>query len=76
MPIYEYLCKDCGVRFEELRSIKDADSPVHCKACQSNQTQRTISVFFAQSGSQIIAGGSSGGCAGCAGGYCSTCNPN
>jgi len=76
MPIYEYLCKDCGVRFEVLRSIKEADSPVSCKSCQSNQTQRTISVFFAQSGSQIIAGGNSSGCAGCAGGTCSTCNPN
>ncbi len=76
MPIYEYLCKDCGVRFEILRSIKDADSPAHCKSCQSDQTRRTLSVFFAQSGSQIVAGGSSGGCAGCTSGSCSTCNSN
>ncbi len=76
MPIYEYLCKDCGVRFETLRSIKDADTPIPCKSCHGNHTQRTVSVFYAQSGSQIIAGGNSGGCAGCAGGSCSTCNPN
>ncbi len=76
MPIYEYLCKDCGERFELLRSIKEADTPVSCKSCQSGNTQRALSVFFAQSGSQIIAGGNSGGCAGCAGGSCSTCNPN
>ncbi len=76
MPIYEYVCKDCGKRFEVIRSIKDADSPIPCKSCQSDQTQRAVSVFFAQSGSQIIAGGNGGGCAGCSSGSCSTCNPN
>ncbi len=76
MPIYEYLCKDCGVRFEILRSIKDADTPIHCESCQGEHTQRTLSVFFAQSGSQIIAGGNSSGCAGCAGGTCSSCSSN
>ncbi len=76
MPIYEYLCNDCGFRFEILRPIKDADTPVPCKSCQSARTTRALSVFFAQSGSQIIAGGNSGGCAGCSGGTCSTCNPN
>ncbi len=76
MPIYEYLCKDCGSRFEVLRSINEADNLVACKTCQSIQTQRTLSVFYAQSGSRIIAGGNDTGCAGCAGGSCSTCNPN
>ncbi len=76
MPIYEYLCKDCGVRFEVLRPIKEADTPVLCNSCQSDNTQRALSVFYAQSGSQIIAGGNSGGCAGCAGGSCATCNTN
>jgi len=76
MPIYEYICKECGERFESLRSINDADSPIPCKSCHSAQTQRAISVFFAQSGTQIIAGGSNSGCAGCSGGTCSTCNSN
>jgi len=76
MPIYEYLCKDCGVRFEIIRPIKDADTPVPCKSCESDHTQRTLSVFFAQSGSRVIAGSNSGGCAGCAGGTCSTCGSN
>lgn len=76
MPIYEYICKDCGTRFEMLRSIKDADTQIPCKSCQSSQTQRALSVFFAQSGTQIIAGGSSTGCAGCSSGSCSSCNSN
>jgi putative FmdB family regulatory protein len=76
MPIYEYYCNDCGVRFEVLRSIKDADMPVACNSCQSSHTKRALSVFFAKSGSQIIAGGNTSGCAGCAGGSCSSCNSN
>lgn len=76
MPIYEYICKDCGKRFEMLRTIKEADSPIACKSCQSSQTERALSVFFAQSGSQIIAGGNNGGCVGCTSGACSSCNTN
>lgn len=76
MPIYEYICKDCGTRFELLRSIKDADITVECRSCKSDQTHRTVSVFYAQSGSQIIAGNNSSGCSGCAGGSCSSCNTN
>jgi len=74
MPIYEYLCKDCGKHFEMLRSIKEADMPITCNSCQSDQTKRTLSLFYAQSGSQIIAGGSNGGCSGCPGGSCSSCS--
>lgn len=76
MPIYEYVCKDCGMRFEILRSIKEADSPVLCKICQSSKTHRAMSVFYAQSGSHVIAGGSNSGCAGCSSGSCSSCNSN
>jgi len=76
MPIYEYICKDCGARFEILRSIKDADAIIPCKSCQGSQTQRALSVFFAQSGSKIVAGGNTSGCAGCSSGSCSSCNSN
>jgi putative FmdB family regulatory protein len=73
MPIYEYICKDCGVRFDALRSMKEADDPIPCRACASQHTHRTISVFNAQSGGRIVAGGGSSGCASCAGGSCASC---
>lgn len=72
MPLYEYQCKECGYRFDALRPIKDADQPIVCNHCESNHTERQISVFFAQSGGRVVAG-SNGGCAGCAGGSCSSC---
>jgi len=73
MPIYEYVCNACGKRFEILRSIKEADSPILCKICQSNKTQRAVSVFYAQSSSRIIAGSRNSGCSGCSSGSCSSC---
>ncbi len=72
MPIYEYVCTDCNTRFDAIRSMKDADAPIACQQCQGTHTTRQISVFYAQSGGRVVAGGNTG-CAGCAGGTCSTC---
>jgi putative FmdB family regulatory protein len=72
MPIYEYVCDDCGAQYEALRAMKDADAPITCKNCESGHTKRAISAFFAQSGGRVIAG-NSGGCSGCSAGSCSGC---
>ena len=72
MPIYEYICLDCGNRFEELRPMKDADAPVDCEQCESEHTSRMLAVFFAHSSGRTIAGASQG-CAGCSGGSCANC---
>jgi putative FmdB family regulatory protein len=72
MPIYEYYCQDCGKKFEVMRAFKDADSPVPCDGCQGLHTARMLSVFNAQSGGKIVAGGNSS-CSSCSGGSCSTC---
>ncbi len=72
MPLYEYVCQDCGHRFDSLRSMKQADLPLECKKCSSLKTTRLISVFFAQSeGRSITATPNS--CGGCSGGSCSSC---
>lgn len=73
MPIYEYLCQDCKEKVELMRPMKDADAPVTCQKCGSERTFRMLSVFFANSGGRVVAGGGGGGCSGCAGGSCSTC---
>ena len=40
MPIYEFECGDCGVRFEELVG---AEVTAPCPACGSEQTRRLLS---------------------------------
>ena len=76
MAIYEYVCNNCGHRFDMMRSMKDADAPASCKNCESRQTKRALSVFFASSAGRAVTaksgGNCSGGCGGC-GGSCGSC---
>lgn len=41
MPTYEYLCKDCGHRFEEFQSMS-AKPLQKCPACQKRALERLI----------------------------------
>ncbi|MGB9840666.1 FmdB family zinc ribbon protein [Thermovenabulum sp.] len=45
MPMFEYICKDCGNRFEELRKANEADLPLECPRCKSKNTKKLISLF-------------------------------
>jgi putative FmdB family regulatory protein len=42
MPIYEFVCLECGHDFEKLRSFSDTSTPA-CPNCQSIQVQRRLS---------------------------------
>jgi putative FmdB family regulatory protein len=48
MPIYEYLCADCGNKFEKLvRRSADADS-LECPSCGQKHLQQELSTFSAR----------------------------
>jgi putative FmdB family regulatory protein len=68
MPIYEYICKTCGAEFQKRVSFSESDVLPTCPDCQSEQTQKKLSIFCAPG----ISGGG-GSCAGCSGGSCSSC---
>jgi putative FmdB family regulatory protein len=74
MPVYEYECKDCGVKFEAMRSMKDADSPIKCESCNSAKTKRALSVCFSHSEGRESISQSSSSCGHCAGGSCANCH--
>ena len=42
MPIYEYFCKNCNYKFEELQSINNDDCNLICPKCNKN-AKRIIS---------------------------------
>ena len=46
MPIYEYRCRQCAERFEELRRSSDG-ADVVCPACGGTQVKRMMSIFSA-----------------------------
>ena len=66
MPIYEYVCADCGQISESLRKMADADEPIACEKCGSEQTHRRQSVFAAAGGERddvsLPMSGEGGGC--------------
>ena len=43
MPIFEYVCKDCGTAFEAIVANDAAD--VHCRKCQGQHLQKQLSTF-------------------------------
>ncbi len=77
MPLYEYICHDCDIKFEALRPMSKANETIHCKNCESLNTARVLSLF-ATIGSKSSAeansnhGGHScgGNCGNCGSGSC------
>ncbi len=63
MPIYEYICGACGELFSKLRKMREADAPVSCPKCGSNEAKRQISACAIGG-----VGGTSGGFGGGGGG--------
>jgi len=45
VPIYTYICKDCGEKFELLIGVGSADEEIKCKKCNSKNVEKTISSF-------------------------------
>jgi putative FmdB family regulatory protein len=64
MPLYEFVCRGCGHRFEELTS---GSSAVLCPRCQSEDLQRQFSVFAIGRGvgPRALCGEPAGACAQC-----------
>jgi putative FmdB family regulatory protein len=48
MPIYEYVCKECGTPFEELVLSISKEKEVICPNCESKNVQKKISLFGTQ----------------------------
>jgi putative FmdB family regulatory protein len=56
MPIYEYLCDDCGERYERI--VMNKSTRVTCPKCESGKKTVQLSVFAA-SANGSKSGGSS-----------------
>ncbi|MAG15216.1 MAG: zinc ribbon domain-containing protein [Dehalococcoidales bacterium] len=76
MPIYEYICFDCGSKFELLRSLSEADKEASCSQCYG-QVERVVSVCVSfskdGSGESVPVAGTGSSCGSCGATSCSTC---
>ena len=74
MPIYEYFCPGCDLKFELLRPLSQASEGAECPRCK-DAAERILSAFCSvsrdESGFTTPIGGSS--CGGCSTGTCGTC---
>ena len=50
MPIFEYICEECGEVFEMLVMSASATKEVHCPNCMSDLVRKLISTFSAKVG--------------------------
>lgn len=64
MPIYEFVCKDCNKKFEQLCRI-DWQGQVKCPGCGSDNIKKILSLFASKGSSS---------CNSCSGGNCSGCH--
>ncbi len=74
MPIYEYVCPGCDLKFELLRPLSQAGEAASCPRCQQS-AGRVLSTFASfstdESGLTSPVGGNS--CASCGATSCDTC---
>ena len=73
MPMYEYFCPDCNVRFEKLirhATPENAEGGIACPTCAQTETRRVLSVFAAVTSSGSSAPMDGGCCGGSGEGYC------
>ncbi len=61
MPIFEYVCAECGHKFEKLVLSPSRAKQIHCPECASKSVDKAISVFglgSSNSSSTSLAGAS------------------
>ncbi len=68
MPVYGYVCEDCGEKFDLLIGVSSEKVELKCKKCGSKNIKKTFCSFNVGSKSDKF--GSS--CPGCPTGTCPT----
>ncbi len=50
MPVYEFICRKCGTRFEEIQSLGEHDrTKPTCPQCKTAKSvEQELSPFYAQ----------------------------
>jgi putative FmdB family regulatory protein len=69
MPLYEYLCNECGDEFEKMVRFSEADQSPACPACKSQDTSKKISRIASFAGSISGTSVSTGSSCGSSGGF-------
>ena len=75
MPIYEYNCSSCNLKFELLRPLSQSDDEAPCPRCH-DKAERILSTFCSRTKDASVltapVGGSS--CSSCSASSCASCS--
>jgi len=73
MPIYEYKCKKCNIKFDYL--VRIAGEQVECPNCQHKDLIKLVSgfAFTSKDAGGNVTARSGSGCGTCHSSNCSTC---
>jgi putative FmdB family regulatory protein len=66
MPIFEYVCEDCGTKFEKL--VRRNGDAIACPGCGESHLAKALSTFAAHSNGKP----KNSGMPACPGGMCRT----
>jgi len=69
MPVYTYLCSNCGSKFDILAGVNSQKEELKCKNCGSKKIKKTLSSFSVGDSKSNISSGPSCSTGGC----CPTC---
>jgi putative FmdB family regulatory protein len=47
MPVFEYKCKSCGIKYEIYHPVKENKEDVACPECKSSDSEKLFSTFSA-----------------------------
>lgn len=61
MPIYDYLCPNCGARAEIFKKFSNAEEPVECPECKTPMAKTVSSSNFVLKGPGWYKDGYQGG---------------
>jgi putative FmdB family regulatory protein len=62
MPLYEYLCRDCGHRFEVLQRMGEGADGLLCPRCGAGELAKQFSTFAGSAGASTGASAPAAAC--------------
>jgi len=73
MPIFEYECRGCGERFEDLIRNRADEDALACPSCGSKDLAKQMSAFGVRGDVEKPVSATSASCAGCTAASCAGC---
>ena len=69
MPLFEFVCKKCGTKFEKIIFSTDKEK-IECPECNSSEVEKQFSTFSAGNSNATVPSCSAKQSSGCCNGCC------